>query len=241
MNLENIIGTLKYSELVKFGFQITLDIDKNVYLVKDSQNRFLELSFPISKKDYTLYTPISSIAFKELQRLWVDLCYEAIARRLDFKVTPKWREEHYPSFTTQMYGQVNTPAGVIESKFKTLTVKDFFNLEGIDNESIGIEKYLDYLTEYYHQCSEPFFKAIPDIYVLDKMTDGLDFYHLSLYLSINPSLKKVLLTQITNNPNKKTYFEEFRNRVEPHKDLPNVAPVYASLMKIKDYFNNVPR
>lgn len=239
MNLESIIDTLKQSELVKLGFKVMLDIDKNVSMVKENENSFLALSFPISKRDFTLYTPISTIAFKELQRLWVDLCYEAIEGKKDFRVTQKWRKENYPSFTTQMYGRVNTPAGVIESKFKKLTVKEYFNLEGLDNESIGVEKYLDYLTDYYHQCSEPFFKAIPDMFVLDKITDGLDFYQLSLYLSINPSLKKVLLTQLTNNPNKEVYFEEFRNRAEPNKDLPKVAPVYASLMKIRDYFNNV--
>lgn len=240
MSINKILNTLKNTELINQGFQLNVDKDKNISLVKETEKTFQKLSFPISKKNFTLYTPTSSISFKELQGLWVDLCYEAIARQLDFKVTTKWKEENYPSFTTQMYRQVNTPLGIIESKFTELTVPDYFNLEGIDNRSIEVGKYLEYLTEYYNKCSEPFFKAIPDMLTLDKLTDGLDMHNLSLYLSDIPILKKVLLTQITNNPKKETYFYEYSSLLEPHKTTTNVAPIYASLMKVKDYFENHP-
>ncbi len=240
MSINKILDILKNTELVNQGFQLNVDKDKNVSLVKETGDTFLKLSLPISKKDFTLYTPNTTISFKVLQGLWADLCFEAITKKLDFKVTAKWREENYPSFTTQMYRQVNTPSGIIESKFKELTVPDYFKLEGIDNRSIAVEKYLEYLTEYYYKCSEPFFNAIPDMFTLDKLTNGLDMYNLSLYLSDIPILKKVLLTQITNNPNKETFFCEYSNLLEPHKATANVAPIYASLMKIKDYFANYP-
>ncbi len=240
MSINKVLDILRNTDLVNQGFQLNVDKDKNVSLLKETEKTFLSLSIPISKKNFTLYTPNTTISFKKLQGLWVDLCFEAITKKLDFKVTSKWRDENYPSFTTQMYRQVNTPSGIIESKFKELTVPDYFNLEGIDNRSIEADKYLEYLTDYYYKCSAPFFKAIPDIFTLDKLTDGLDMHNLPLYLSDIPILKKVLLTKITNNPNKETYFDEYSAFLTPHKETPNVAPIYASLMKIKDYFANHP-
>lgn len=238
MSIKKIISKLEKSNLVKVDFKVKTDRDKNIFFEKETEKAFQTVSIPYSKKDFSLFTPNTSIAFKDVQKLWVDLCYEAISRTTNFKVTDKWKSEFYPSHTTVMYGKSKTSNGIIESKFKNLPVEEFYNLpEGVDKIN-DIEQYLSYLDEYYTQCSKPFFDAIPDIYTLDKITDGLDIYELSLYLTQNGTIKKILLMHLTKNPNKEQYFEEYKNRLLPNKNMPAVAAILSSLEKIKEYFKH---
>lgn len=237
MNLSIALNYLKNHKLLDYGFQLFVDTDNNISLLKETNNTFLRLSVPYSKTNFRLRTPNSTIAFKELQKLWIILCHEAITKQLDFIVTPQWEADNYPSYTTMMYSQTSTPTGIIESKFNNLTIEDYFNLRSEPDRVITLEEYSDYLIEYYTNYSKPFFEAIPDLFSLDKLTNELDLYHLSLYLSGNGALKKILLMQLTNNSKKESFLEEYRNRLEMNKTSPNITPILASLVKIKDYFN----
>jgi hypothetical protein len=239
MKFNNIINYLKDHPLTGLGFELSVDTDNNLSFTKETQNNFLKLSIPYSKQDFSLKTPNTTIAFKELQKLWVELCYETIADQVGFAVSPRWMSDHYPSYTTMMYRQVNSPSGVLRSKFNNLTIEQYFNLEeDHTNKSVSPEQYVNYLVTYYDTCAKPFFEAIPDLASLDKLTDNLDIYHRALYLSANSTLKKILLMHLTNNPNKEAFTEEFRSNLEINKTSPNVAPLAASLQRIKNHFNS---
>lgn len=223
------------------GFDIDNRDDSGISFIKRVGDIYKSISIPykIAKDHIFLGTPVASIGIPYFEELVVDLCYEAIAREKDFKMTSKWKDEAISEATTILYVQAESPSGRIMSKFQNYTVENHFNkvFEGFVND---FSEYIEYLKKYNEESLVPFYESVKNINALDKLTDGLDIFHLSLYLTGIPSLKKIILMHLTNNSDREVFFEEYKKRLEPHKTTPNVAPIYASLIKIKDYFANHP-
>jgi hypothetical protein len=74
--------------------------------------------------------------------------------------------------------------------------------------------FIQYIDKYYLICAIPFFNSLPDMQSLDEITENTDIYGLGLYLSSYPYLKKIILSSLTNNPNRDKYYSDYKNILE---------------------------
>ena len=220
-----------------FSMEISPTSGLHFKLTGDTKHWHITIPYKSTHKSFQVGTPITSIGFLHLENLYIDLCYEGITRKKDFHITPKWKIDSISNSTTVLYIQSETPNGVIKSKFENLTVSDFFKLPKEEFTDVT-DNYVEYLKTYFAKSATPFFNNVKDIHSLDNLTNELDIYQLSLYLTGIPSLKKILLMHLTDNPKRDKYLESYESRLKPHQTTPNVAALLSSLEKINDYFKS---
>lgn len=241
MNSKEIINKLGKSDFTDLGFSLIIsDVAKNIGYVKDNGSCLLRVGLPYSRNSFAFQNALTTICFKELEKLFTDLCSESIIGKINTEFTDEQKEEHYLFHTTSIHVKKNTPYGDIESVFKYKELKDVVLLEETDN----IDLYIKYLNLYCKECAMPFFNSIPDIQALDNLTDEKDIFEIGLYLTHIPSLKKIIISNLTNNPKKNDYFYNFKNMMEvnyantsiPAQSKTQILANLSSLEKIKKYF-----
>lgn len=243
--MKNII-TLKeqlYSSFfIKIGFDIEQSEDSEITFIKDEGDlvKFISIPFKVIDGNIYLSTPTSSIGIPSFEKLVIDLSYESFAMKKDFIATSKWKEEAKSEITTTLFVEADSPSGKIQSLFYNYTIENYFEHfydSGFVND---FKNYIIYLEKYYEKSVKPFYESIFNLKSLDDFTNNLDLFQLGLYFTKVPPLKKIILMHLNENPNKDDFYNEYFNRLAPHKTSPNVAPIYSSLIKIKDYFSNHP-
>ncbi len=242
MNKKEILKELAKSNLTGLGFSlITSDVENNLGFVKDCDSRLLRIGLPYSRNNFVFYNALTTICFKEIEKIYTDLCCEATIGKINTSFTDVQKKQHYLHHTTSIYIQVKTPNGVIKSEFNYLNISDLYPF----TETGNIDLYMKYLNKYYIDCALPFFKSIPDIQALDKLTDDKDEFEIALYLSNFSELKKIILANLTNNPKKDEYFYNFKNVMDINYSIPTIPMQskeqilanLSSLEKIKKYFD----
>lgn len=230
-----ILDHLQSEFFNNIGFVRKLDKDNNLSYSKELPGRGL-IIWSGYRNDY-FWGASSSIVFKELQKLYTDLCHHAMARDVRFAPNKKWLEEQYNSSSINSNIKVQSPAGVLNSRFKGYSLADHFKNDSISKID-DIDKYIDYLDRYYEQSAKPFFTSLPDLMSLDKLTDNMDNYFLSLYLTGIPPLKKIVLMHIVDNPFKEEALQKYRDQLKSVPSDNTIEALLQSLQNIETYFTS---
>lgn len=236
MIIDEYINYFMKSKLVEIGFEIIIDIENNISLIKKEESRILKIGVPYSRDNYNLYSPNWSISFILLQKLYADLCYPAIQRNNCFEPDQNWLREQYEYPTIICGAKIDTMNGVLFSKFKCLSIADFsgdLSKEYINN----INVYVDYLNKSYWNTDKHFYSIVKTEVDLNNLTHNLNLYELSLYLTGIPPLKKIVLMGIVEDTTITEYISNYENTLKSISRNVVIDSILTSLANIKSYFD----
>jgi len=200
---------LQNTRPINSGFKIEIDKAQNIYFYKEEAKRTLRIGIPYSRQTNEIFTLSSSISFHRIQSLYVETCYPIISKNSKVTLKGADKKEQLNNATINTGKQIETPDGILNSRFKNIEIEKDTNPKEM--------KIMQYVNDYYSKSAEPFFTEINSITKLDKLTDNLSIYELSLYLTNVPMLKKILLKRQIDKEQAKYLLNSYRNKLTENK------------------------
>lgn len=217
-----------------YGFENYIDSKRNIYY-KQTINNNIFIVWP-GIRDEQYWGCSASIVFSDLQVKYTNLCSAAITRNNKFVVTNEWLGENYSNPSINSNVKVDTPNGVIISKFYGLTLQDYLQDSAI-NSINDKDTYIGYLEEYMTNSALIFFKDVNNGIKLNSITNNVNKYELGLYLTGIPPLKKIVLMGIVEDTTITEYISNYENTLKSISRNVVIDSILTSLTNIKSYFD----
>ena len=214
--MNEIVEILRESNPLTNGYRIESDKDQNSYFILEQSNRKNVIWLYYSNEKKKLVGLGSSIVYSDIQRVYAELCYPIITKSLNQYLDKTSFQEQMNNPTINCGTTMETPNGIIESRFENYSLTEYNQLRATNNIDAN-QHILEFVDWYYKRIESSFFSRLKSIEDLDSITDNLNIYELGLYLTNVPKLKKIIIKYLLNKPEAIELQKEYENLLIPNK------------------------